>query len=65
MDPDPLYWDEGYAKMTRHQGIVAPPTFYGGATSLRSMKAEDRRTVSSVGIPMPPGVVGLNAGDGS
>jgi len=63
MDPDPLYWDEGYAKTTKHGGIVAPPTFYGGATCLRNMKAGDPRTVVSIDVPMPPGWVGLNAGD--
>ncbi len=26
-DPNPLYYDEEYAKNTRHGGIVAPPTF--------------------------------------
>lgn len=63
MDPDPLYWDEGYARTTKHGGIVAPPTFYGGATCLRNVKAEDPRTVSSIHIPMTPGWVSLNAGD--
>lgn len=27
MDPDPLYWDAGYAKSTRFGGIVAPPLY--------------------------------------
>ena len=26
-DTNPLHWDEGYAKRTRHRGIVAPPTY--------------------------------------
>jgi len=26
-DPNPLYYDEEYAKKTRYGGIVAPPTF--------------------------------------
>jgi acyl dehydratase len=26
-DPDPLYWDEAYAKQTRFKGMVAPPLF--------------------------------------
>lgn len=63
MDPDPLYRDESYAKTTKHGGIVAPPTFYGGATSLGNVTAGDARTVVSVDIPMPPGWAGLNAGD--
>lgn len=63
MDPDPLYWDEGYAKATEHGRIVAPPTFYGGATSVRNMRADDPRTVSAAYVPVPPGWVGLYAGD--
>ncbi len=63
MDPDPLYCDDEYARKTKHEGIIAPPTFYGGATSLRNVKAGDARTVSSINIPMPPGWVGMNAGD--
>ena len=63
MDPDPLYWDEGYAKTTKHGGIVAPPSFYGGVTCLRNVRGGDARTVASIGVPMPPGWVGLNAGD--
>ena len=63
MDPDPLYRDEGYARATRHGGIVAPPTFYGGATSVRDMKSDDPRMVSAAHVPVPPGWVGLYAGD--
>ena len=63
MNPDPLYCNDDYARTTRHEGIIAPPTFYGGATSLRNVKAGDARTVSSTNIPMPPGWVGMNAGD--
>ena len=63
MDPDPLYWDEGYAKTTKHGGIVAPPSFYGGVTCLRNVRGGDARTVASIGVPMPPEWVGLNAGE--
>jgi len=63
MDPDPLYCDDDYARTTKHGGVIAPPTFYGGATSLRNVKAGDARTVSSTNIAMPPGWVGMNAGD--
>ena len=63
MDPDPLYRDEGYAKKSKHGEIIAPPTFYGGASSVRNLQADDPRTVSSVSIPMPSGWVSLNAGD--
>ncbi len=27
-DDNPLYYDEDYAKKTRHRGIIAPPSFY-------------------------------------
>jgi len=63
MDPDPLYFDEDYAKTTKHGGIIAPPTFYGGATSLRNLKAGDQRTMTSAHFPVPPGWAGVNAGD--
>ena len=32
MDPDPLYCDEEHTRTTKHAGIIAPPTFFGGAT---------------------------------
>ena len=63
MDSDPLYYDEEYAKTTKHGGIIAPPTFYGGATSLRNLKAGDQRTMTSAHFPVPPGWVSVNAGD--
>ncbi len=63
MDPDPQYGDEDYAKVTRHGGAIAPPTFYGGATSLRNLKAGDPRTMQSVDWPRSPEYSGVNAGD--
>ena len=62
-DPDPLYWDEERASDTTYGGIVAPPTFYGGATSVRNLRSDDPRNVSAAVVPIPPGWVGLNAGD--
>jgi acyl dehydratase len=41
MNPDPLYWEDEYARTTKHDGIIAPPTFYGGATSLRTKKLKE------------------------
>ncbi len=63
MDPDPLYWDEDYAKTTQHGRVVAPPTFYGGATGARTMKSDDPRMISAVYVPVPPRWLGLYAGD--
>lgn len=37
-DPNPLYYDEAYAKKTRHGGIIAPPGFIAG---LREDKGAD------------------------
>jgi len=28
-DPNPIYWDEEYAKNSRHGSIIAPPGFFG------------------------------------
>ncbi|MFC2033025.1 MaoC family dehydratase N-terminal domain-containing protein [Chloroflexota bacterium] len=36
LDSNPLYYDEEYAKKTRYGGIVAPPYFWGGPTSIRT-----------------------------
>ena len=63
MDPDPLYCDEEYAKTTRHGGIIAPPTFFGGATGLRHLKAGDPRTMSAIHVPVPRGETSVAAGD--
>ena len=63
MDPDPQYYDERYAKTTKHGGIIAPRTFFGGATSLRGLKAGDSRTMSAINIPIPPGWTSMAAGD--
>lgn len=27
MDPDPIYWNEEYARKTRYKGVVCPPLF--------------------------------------
>ena len=63
MDTDPLYYDEGYARTTRHGGIIAPRTFFGGATGLRGVSAGDSRTMSAINIPIPPGWTSIAAGD--
>jgi len=63
MDADPLYFDEEYAITTKHGGIVAPPTFFGGATGLRHLKAGDSRTMSSISLPLPPDWTLMAAGD--
>ena len=63
MDPDPLYCDERYAKTTQHGGIIAPRTYFGGATGLRSLKAGDSRTMSAISLPIQPGWISIAAGD--
>jgi acyl dehydratase len=63
MDPDPLYFDQEYARATAHHGIIAPPTFFGGATCLRNLKAGDPKTMSSINLPIPKGWTSVAAGD--
>jgi len=63
MDPDPLYYDEEYARQTKYGGIVAPPTFSGGATSVRNLKSDSPLTTSAIVLPVPKGWVGFNGGD--
>ena len=58
MDPDPLYCDEEYARKTGYGGIIAPPTFFGGATGVRHLKAGDPRTMSAIRIPVKSGKTG-------
>jgi acyl dehydratase len=51
-DPNPLYWDEEYARGTRWGGVIAPPTFL---------------CLLFAPTPMPRldfGLVGLNGGTG-
>lgn len=63
MDSDPLYQDEEYARTTKHAGIVAPPTFFGGATGLRLPKAGGYRSNPPVNRLMPSGWTTVAAGD--
>jgi acyl dehydratase len=63
MDNDPLYCDEEYAKTTKYGGIIAPQTFFGGATSVRGLKAGDSRTMSAIPLPIPSGWTSIAAGD--
>ena len=71
--PDPLYWDEEYAKTTRFGGIVAPPFFNPFAFNItpariRQMQRADASSRQGAGEPAPEGQgefripSGLNAG---
>ncbi|MBI2836222.1 MAG: MaoC family dehydratase N-terminal domain-containing protein [Chloroflexi bacterium] len=40
-DPNPLYWDEEYARKSRQGSIIAPPGFFGWPVK-RSAAPEDR-----------------------
>lgn len=47
-DPNPLYWDEEYAKKSRHGSIIAPPGFISSPWfSGRSTKWGSRDTTSA------------------
>ena len=63
MDPDPLYRDEEYARGTKHGGIIAPPTFFGGAIGLRGIPAGDPRTMFSLVLPLPAEWLTVATGD--
>jgi len=63
MDNDPLYFDEAYAANTVHKGIIAPPTFYGGATSIRTKKPEHTKTHTASDELASSGWVGFNGSD--
>ncbi|MBE9505348.1 MAG: MaoC family dehydratase N-terminal domain-containing protein [Chloroflexi bacterium] len=63
MDPDPLYRDEEYARGTKHGGIVAPPTFFGGAIGLQGIPAGDPRTMFGQVLPLPAAWLTMATGD--
>jgi acyl dehydratase len=55
-DPNPLYWDDEYARKSRYRGVIAPPTLIfelnhniGGEIS-----AEDGSSLDQVRLPSPP-----------
>jgi len=62
-DPNPLYHDQEYAKQTLYKGIIAPPTFLGGSTTLRNVKAGDDCVVSPISLPLAGPSRGVNGGD--
>ncbi len=58
-DPNPLYYDEEYAKNSRYGSIIAPPGFFGqpkgGAPSFDT-KRELRPALTKVGYTNPAAV---------
>ncbi len=56
MDPNPVYREIS-------ETMIAPPCFYGGATGLRNIRADDPRALGGISVPVPRGWVGMNSGD--
>ncbi|MEX0942550.1 MAG: MaoC family dehydratase N-terminal domain-containing protein, partial [Pseudomonadales bacterium] len=68
--PPRIYWDEDYAKTTRHGGIIAPPDFNpfawpverptrpaGGGAGGRGRTGLNGGQTDTYGVPMRPGDV--------
>ena len=64
MDPDPRYRVTQPARRESENGIVASPTFFGGALGLLDIPAGDPRTMSAIDLPLPAGWTRLATGDG-
>ena len=43
-DPNPLYWDEEYARKSRYGSIIAVPGFFGWATKAATREAASSET---------------------
>jgi len=63
LDNDPLFFDEEYAQKTAHHGVIAPPTFYGGATSIRNTTLNDENLRQGIDELVSSGWIGVNGGD--
>ncbi len=57
-DPNPLYWNDEYARSSRYGSIVAPPGFFGWPTKWPEMgptfsrlREELTTTISEAGFP--------------
>ena len=51
-DPNPLYWDEEYAKNSRHGSIIAPPGFFGWPTKWTREGPLFSETVAKLGADL-------------
>lgn len=47
-DPNPIYWNEDYAKKSKYGSLTAPPGFYGWP-SIMKMKTENRPLPLAIG----------------
>ena len=46
-DPNPLYWDEEYARKSRYGSIIAPPGFFGWPVRRRGEPSGDLMTLGA------------------
>lgn len=63
MDPDPRYRSPRRGRDGEPHGMVAPPTFFGGATGLRGVPAGHPDTMSALHLPFPSGWLTIATGD--
>jgi acyl dehydratase len=63
MDPDPASRRPSVPGPVAGGGLVAPPTFFGGATGLIEIPAGDSRTMFQLVLPIPEGWTAIASGD--
>ena len=64
MDPDPRYWDEGFARSTLYGGVVAPPIMVSYMAGRRPPREDDPVAQGFCENPRFDGFVGIG-GEGS
>ena len=62
MDPDPLYWDDAYAKTTKYGKIITPPIYCSYLGSRAQPGAEDSITRAFKEDPESDGIGGVREG---
>ena len=49
-DPNPLYWDEEYARNSRYDSLIAPPGFFGWPVKWKRGRTNTIRTESAENV---------------
>jgi N-terminal half of MaoC dehydratase len=62
MDPDPLYWDDAYAKTTRYGQVITPPIYCSYLAARARPGSEDSVTRGFKENPISDGTGGARVG---
>jgi len=63
MDPDPALRVDPSQDPSGGGRVIAPPTFFGGATGLSTIRAGDPKGMFSLPLPVPEGWLAIATGD--